>query len=139
MTNEILNVTLAFPCREDWDKFEVVPGGRLCAKCTHIVRDFRDCSIAELQQAMNSGQRICGRFRKDQLSPSFLKAAAVVAVMTSATACESDIPTPAIDQPKVESIEMMGDLEVIEETVTILGIVVEGEADSVKNDSPRGH
>jgi len=134
MTNEIRNVSLSFPCREDWDKFEVVPGGRLCSKCTLIVRDFQDCSMAELQEAMKSGKRICGRFRKDQLSPSFLKAASVLAVMTTATACENDIPKPAIDQPRVESIELLGDVEVIEETVTTLGIVVEVEADTVKKD-----
>lgn len=132
MPNEIRNVTLSFPCREEWEKFEVVPGGRLCGSCQHIVRDFRDCSMTELQEAMKSGQRVCGRFRKDQLSPAFLKAAAVALAMTTAMACDNEMPKPANNETQVESIELTGDVEVIEETVTTLGLIVEVHPDTVQ-------
>ena len=132
MANEIRNVTLSFPCREEWEKFEVVPGGRLCAGCQHIVKDFRDCSMAELREEMKSGQRVCGRFRKDQLSPTFLKVAAALVAMTAATACENEMPKPANNETQVESIELTGEVEVIEETVTTLGMVVEVQADTVQ-------
>ena len=131
MSNEIRNVTLSFPCREEWEKFEVVPGGRLCTNCQHVVRDFRDCSMTELKEALKSGQRVCGRFRKDQLSPTFLKAAAVALAMTTATACETELPKPA-NETQVESIELTGDVEVIEETVTTLGLIVEVHPDTVQ-------
>lgn len=64
MKDEIRNVTLSFPCGEDWRKFEVVPGGRLCDGCKHIVRDFTHSTMTELKVAMKAGERICGRFRK---------------------------------------------------------------------------
>jgi hypothetical protein len=86
MENQIRNVTLAFPCREDWDKFEMVLGGRLCASCHHIVRDFRDCTMSELRDAMND-RHVCGKFRMDQLTRTFAKAGMAVAAITTFTAC----------------------------------------------------
>ena len=81
---------------------------------------------------MKSGQRVCGRFRKDQLSPTFLKVAAALVAMTAATACENEMPKPANNETQVESIELTGEVEVIEETVTTLGMVVEVQADTVQ-------
>jgi hypothetical protein len=138
MSDPIRNVTLSFPCREDWDKFEVVPGGRLCGSCKYIVRDFRDCSAAQLKEAMKSGQRVCGRFNAEQLSPAFLKAAAVamaVIPMAVGTGCEERIPAPANDSQALvlpvtgrplppDSLEFIGDVEVIEDIV-VPGFIVE--------------
>jgi hypothetical protein len=105
MEAPIKNISLSFPCREDWDKMEVVPGGRLCKSCVHIVRDFRDCTMSELQEASKSGQRVCGRFRKDQLSPGFLKAAVVALSLTPAVACEPETATPQVPQSSEEVME----------------------------------
>ncbi len=132
MTDQIRNVALSFPCREDWEKFEVVPGGRFCASCCHVVMDFRDCSMAEIQEAMKGGQRVCGRFRKDQLSPKFLKAAAVVAVMATASACQNEMPKLQVDPSPIDSVELDAD-ELV--NLKTMGIVI--EVDSVENDAAK--
>ncbi len=143
MSDPIRNVSLSFPCREEWDKFEVVPGGRLCGSCKHIVRDFRDCNAQQLQEAMKSGQRVCGRFRADQLSPAFAKAAAAALALSVVTACEKPIPSPAntpheiinLGSPPVmgqplptdsRDLELMGDVE-----FETLGIIIT-EPDTVR-------
>jgi hypothetical protein len=138
MSDPIRNVTLSFPCREDWDKFEVVPGGRLCGSCKYIVRDFRDCSAAQLKEAMKSGQRVCGRFNPEQLSPAFLKAAAVamaVIPMAVGTGCEEPItaptynsqalPVPATGIMVLPDSVMIGDVKYIEGDIELPGLIVE--------------
>ena len=128
MSTPIRNVTLSFPCREEWDKFEIVPGGRHCKNCQHVVRDFRDCSMTELQEAMKRSSHVCGVFRKDQLSPTFAKAAALALAVTSATACQEEIELPASNEVTVESVELSAD-ELVEEFVTT-GIVFDVPADT---------
>jgi hypothetical protein len=117
MSDKIENITLTFSCREKWDQFEVVPGGRLCAGCQHIVRDFRDCSMVELQEALKDGQRVCGRFLKEQMSATFLKAAAVALTVTSVVACETETPKPIAEEDlqfQLSSEEFMGDTLIID-------------------------
>jgi hypothetical protein len=136
MKDEIKNVTLSFPCSEDWEKFDVVPGGRLCHSCKYIVRDFRDCSMTEFQEVMKSGKRVCGRFKKDQISPLFLKAAAAALAITTMASCESELPKPVVSNQTVQTPddpEFMGDIQTLEDTITIElgGIIIETFPDSV--------
>lgn len=104
MSTPIRNITLSFPCREDWEKFEEVPahlaggkGGRLCANCHHIVRDFRDCSMEELEENMKAGYS-CGVFRRSQLSAAFVRAAAAALAVTTVTACDINHIEPAAQE-----------------------------------------
>lgn len=122
MSTEIRNVTLSFPCREDWDKFDVVPGGRLCQSCKFVVRDFRDCTMTELDLALRSGQRVCGRFRKKQLSESFLKAAVVTLGLTVPVACLEQDPVPTSNPDQWE--ELMGDIVTTGIVVAVDSIVI---------------
>lgn len=123
--SEIKNVTLSFPCNENWDSFEKVSGGRLCTNCAHVVRDFRDCSMEELKEAMKSGHA-CGLFRASQLSKAFVRTAAVVAV-TAMTGCqtESVAPEPTVDPSLTVEIEgVLPDAGEMKLELVTLGIVI---------------
>jgi len=135
MSTPIKNTTLKFPCQEKWDQLEVVPGGRLCQSCAHIVKDFRDCSQEELNSQLDTQSHVCGIFRKDQLSSAFLKAAAVAVAVTSLGACETEQqPTP---EPGTVVFEDL-DTQILSEVDTtvgdvVMGIVINPLPDSTQN------
>ncbi len=97
MSEPIKNVTLKFPCREKWDQLEIVPGGRLCTSCAHVVRDFRDCSKEDLNSALQTQSHVCGIFNRSQLSSTFLKAASIAIAATTISACNTEQPTPVVE------------------------------------------
>jgi hypothetical protein len=113
MSTPIKNITLKFPCQEKWDQLDVVPGGRLCHSCAHIVKDFRSCSQAQLDSELKTQSHVCGIFNRQQLSATFLKAAAVAIAATSLGACHADA------QPAPDS----GDVVLEPTEITTMGIV----------------
>lgn len=131
MSKAIENIVLEFPCREQWDKLEIVAGGRLCHSCARVVRDFRDCSQSELNSVRKTESAVCGIFNRNQLSPAFVKAAAVALAATVLSACETEQPKPAVDD--VAPQLFTSELPTIEEDVCFVGIVVSTLPDSVQS------
>lgn len=57
------------PCGEDWNAMTPEAQGRFCASCTKCVFDFTKKSDEEILNTYKAqGGRVCGRFRKEQLS-----------------------------------------------------------------------
>jgi hypothetical protein len=57
------------PCHENWDAMTPAEQGRFCSVCSKSVTDFTQMSNEEIviYLRQNSGSRVCGRFRNDQL------------------------------------------------------------------------
>jgi hypothetical protein len=117
MKDEIKNVSLSFCCQEDWDQFATIDEhARFCASCKHRVIDFTNTNQRELEKELQSGARVCGRFKASQMSDTFLKMAAasiVVAATVSSIACTNELaeiePQPA-PMEAVSEMEFMGDV-----------------------------
>ncbi len=65
--------SISKPCSEDWNKMTAEEQGRHCQVCCKTVVDFSNKTNTEIVGFLksNSGNRICGRFRKEQLIPQF--------------------------------------------------------------------
>lgn len=112
MEKEIKNVSLSFCCKEDWNSFTSIDERtRFCGSCKHKVVDFTNANDAEFTQLLNSNQKICGRFKRSQMSESFLKMAAslVIAASTSSISCtHQENVTPQVPEQESSEIELTG-------------------------------
>lgn len=63
-------ISIPKPCHENWDKMTPDETGRFCSVCTKGVVDFTDKNSTEIQEyfAQNQDQKICGRFRNEQIN-----------------------------------------------------------------------
>lgn len=61
------------PCAENWEIMAPENHGRHCTVCEHTVTDFTNWEIADIAAYLQArtGERICGRFRNDQLQQPF--------------------------------------------------------------------
>ncbi|WP_324673651.1 hypothetical protein [Hymenobacter sp. GOD-10R] len=94
------------PCAQSWDHMTPATHGRYCAACEKVVVDFSCMNEAELLDffAAHPLERVCGRFRPDQLeqprpapsttAPSWARWLATAAVALSS--CE--MPPPLVGQ-----------------------------------------
>jgi len=123
MDNEIRNVKLSFCCKEDWNSFATVDARtRFCASCRCKVLDFRNAKQQELTDALKSGGRVCGVFKRSQMNEAFLKyaAASLLAVSSAVSSCSEESLTPVAEMPLEEQeIEFTGDVDVIYEELDI--------------------
>jgi|GEM_PF-1839275 len=90
---QIKDVTLAFCCKENWNSFSSIDERtRLCGTCKHNVVDFTNASQADFQKAMQSESGVCGRFKRSQISDSFLKlaAASLMAASVASIGCDGE-------------------------------------------------
>jgi hypothetical protein len=123
MQNEIKNTRLSFCCQEDWNGFKTVDKRtRFCSSCKHQVVDFTNASQNEFNDALNSGKSICGRFKRSQVSESFLKLAvaslAVTASVASVSCTENSIePHPPLQTNPIKTVETE------DTTVILMGMV----------------
>ena len=64
-----LNISIAKPCSENWDKMTACENGRFCGKCEKEVIDFTKMTTDQVIDSLmkKSGQNICGVLRRDQL------------------------------------------------------------------------
>lgn len=82
MSKEIKNINIAFPCQENLKAASIAEGDFLCLRCNSKVYDFRNKSKLELDSLkLSSETLICGKFKKSQLSETFLKAIATSAII----------------------------------------------------------
>lgn len=63
-------ITIPKPCHEDWEKMSPKEQGRHCEVCSKVVIDFSDKTEEEIYSFFreNSGKKVCGNFRNDQLT-----------------------------------------------------------------------
>ena len=124
MSKPITNVTLKFPCKEDWNGMDISSGERICSRCQHKVIDFTNMSDEEYQLQLKQAQHACGRFKKSQLSSEFLKYAAATIIAVSAVGTGCDVEPDAVQTTPIIELE--------DETVEFvtMGIVIPPLLDS---------
>jgi hypothetical protein len=66
-------IAIPKPCHEDWNAMTPDETGRFCDVCTKGVVDFTEMKAPEIQAYFlkNKGQKICGRFRDEQINGKF--------------------------------------------------------------------
>lgn len=61
---------IAEPCHESWSGMQPRKGGRFCAQCTKVVRDFTHSTPEQISRAYEeAGGNLCGRMLSSQLGP----------------------------------------------------------------------
>jgi hypothetical protein len=67
---ETLQISIPKPCHENWDRMTPQEQGRFCDSCCKTVIDFSGKSTSEIWKILkqNENEKICGRFRNDQLN-----------------------------------------------------------------------
>ncbi len=66
MKNSI-KITIAEPCHEDWTQMSPQEKGRHCDSCEKVVIDFSHTTDETLYKLVQQGEKICGRFKPEQL------------------------------------------------------------------------
>ena len=63
------SISIPKPCHENWDNMIPEDKGKFCQSCTKSVIDFTKMPQQEIQDylAVNTGAKICGRFKVSQL------------------------------------------------------------------------
>jgi hypothetical protein len=63
--------SISKPCSEDWNKMTTEEQGRHCRVCCKTVVDFSQKNNSEIVDFLktNATNKICGRFREEQLQP----------------------------------------------------------------------
>jgi TonB family protein len=119
---KIKNVTLEFNCSEKLND------NLFCDKCSNSIVDFTDKTDKELKSEIKkSNEKICGLFKKSQLSSQFLKYAAATFIATSLT-------LPAIGQEVIKGDSLLKVFEKIEtenEEEVFFGMIVETQAEPI--------
>lgn len=58
------------PCSEKWEQMPATDRGAFCASCSKNLYDFTKMTDAQIADVIrNSKEKVCGRFRNDQLIP----------------------------------------------------------------------
>lgn len=57
------------PCQQSWENMEASQQGRYCNNCKHIVFDFTNMDVTEIEACLkvNLNQKICGRIQANKL------------------------------------------------------------------------
>jgi hypothetical protein len=65
-----MKINIPNPCHEDWAKMTSNEQSRFCGSCQKTVIDFTNFSAEEIQIYFTKhyGQKVCGRFKKQQLN-----------------------------------------------------------------------
>lgn len=106
--SKAIQLTVAEPCHENWDKMNPVQQGRFCGSCQKQVVDFSVMSDRELLQFFQkpSTGSVCGRFMNDQLDRKLEQPAKKISWFRYAW----QILLPALFVTKVSAQRTMGKL-----------------------------
>lgn len=65
-----MKISIPKPCHENWEGMTPEEKGRFCGMCQKTVVDFTDMAPDEIRHFFkeHDGQKICGRFRNEQLA-----------------------------------------------------------------------
>lgn len=66
---EVNRIALTFQCPVKWNSMQTAEHGKYCAVCKKTVKDFKGCSVTEVQQAEEAFS--CGSFEAVQLHQPF--------------------------------------------------------------------
>lgn len=73
-TNTNFKISIPKPCHEDWNKFTPDEKGAFCKVCSKSVYDFTKKEPEQIKtiliEEMSAGNKVCGRFNEDQLTPA---------------------------------------------------------------------
>ena len=76
-SNTNFRITIPKPCHEDWNKFTPDEKGAFCKVCSKSVHDFTKKEPEQIKailiEEMSAGNKVCGRFNEDQISPAETK------------------------------------------------------------------
>lgn len=61
-------ITIPQPCSEDWNKMTATQKGAFCKSCAKEVIDFTSTTKRELSRKIKQGDKLCGRFKPEQLN-----------------------------------------------------------------------
>ncbi len=61
-------IKIPTPCYEKWDNMSPTEKGRFCSNCHKEVLDYTRVSNNQLAGLLNGNQKICGKFRPEQLN-----------------------------------------------------------------------
>ena len=66
-----MKISIPEPCHENWGAMTPNEQGRFCGSCQKTVVDFTHFSAEDIQNYFTKhyGQKVCGRFKKQQLNP----------------------------------------------------------------------
>jgi hypothetical protein len=66
-----MKIHIPEPCHENWGAMTPNEQGRFCGSCQKTVVDFTNFSAEDIQNYFTKhyGQKVCGRFKKQQLNP----------------------------------------------------------------------
>ena len=66
-----MKIYIPEPCHENWGAMTPNEQGRFCGSCQKTVVDFTHFSAEDIQNyfAKHYGQKVCGRFKNEQLTP----------------------------------------------------------------------
>lgn len=125
------------PCHEKWNEMTPTKKGSFCDSCKKEVIDFTNISNYELPKKLDTDEKICGRFRPDQLNrpieamrnnPMYkaglmLGLTAIVTAAAPVIAQVKEAPTEVIAQPVVTG--KIANSPARPEVITITGIVTD--------------
>ncbi len=65
-----MKISIPEPCHENWGTMTPNEQGRFCGSCQKTVVDFTTFSAEDIQNYFTKhyGQKVCGRFKKQQLN-----------------------------------------------------------------------
>jgi TonB family protein len=116
---KIKNVTIEFNCPES------IADNLFCSKCSHQLIDFTKKTEREFKDILESSNgKVCGLFKKSQLSDRFLKYAAASVIATSVMT----IPVFGQDPIRADSLLKACEKVEAENEDVIFGMVVETQA-----------
>lgn len=141
MENQISNVCLSFQCPMPWASMQAVNSReRFCSQCHLAVMDFSNATQEELNEKLKtSSGRVCGRFKRSQMSGDYLIRMAAAVAMTSAIACTPEPTFESLEtKTQVENIVddegiFLGDIKLLPDSsyeTFPMGIIITVEDDS---------
>lgn len=117
--SNMVNIQLAFPCDENWNEMLDVENGKHCTKCNNQVIDFTEKGAQDLEnELINGSTPLCGRFKKSQLSVSFVKYAATAIIASASTALSAT-------GQETETLDSIPYLNSLESSDNFFGYIVE--------------
>ena len=106
-------LTIPQPCAEKWSEMTLTDKGAFCSNCQKEVKDFTFKSSNQLAHILDSNEKICGKFRHDQLNininstekTSYPKMPLLLAVSTLLS-----LSAPVFAQSRSAAIDKLGQI-----------------------------
>jgi hypothetical protein len=111
-----MKLTIPKPCHENWQNMTLDEKGRFCSVCSKTVQDFTDFSDDELLNSFNSDEKVCGRFREDQLGRniSFSVTSKITLGLLAATGAVTTVNAQELKNEEVKKVDFKKGFEGVE-------------------------